>query len=127
MKYKELEQITKVEQINAREFYYYVGNNFIISVSKQEHDFNSKYDLMNVWKEAGFIANRLKTHICINTYFTDEKGQCWGWYNPTVKVTPDGKRMVIDFDYLKEYNDENVKYLLSECIKAFNRDEKIRC
>ena len=126
MKYKELNQITKVEQINPRETYYHIGDNFIISVSKVEHDFSSKYDSMNVWKKCGYITNRLKTHIFIDTYYTDKSGTCYGWYNPTVKLHPSGGRMVIDFDYLKEYNEENVNFLLAACIRAFNNDEKIR-
>ena len=127
MLYKELDQITRKETLSGtNRTRFYIGDNFMIEVSKCEHDLRKSHDLMNVWKCAGYIQKPLKTHIYVNTYFTDEKGCCHGWYNPTCKLTPDGKRMVIDFDYIKEYNAENIQYLLAKCIEAYNNDLKVR-
>lgn len=127
MIYKELDQITRKETLpGINRTRYYIGDNFMIEVTKCEHDLEKFHDLMNVWKCAGYIQKPLKTHIYIDTYYTDENGSYHGWYNPTCKLTPDGKRMVIDFDYIKEYNIENIQYLLAKCIEAYNNDIKVR-
>lgn len=127
MLYKELDQITRKETLpGTNRTRYYIGNNFMIEVIKCEHDLKKFYDLMNVWKRAGYIQKPLKTHIYIDTYYTDENGICHGWYNPTCKLTQDGKGMTIDFDYVKEYNSENIQYLLAKCIEAYNNDIKVR-
>ena len=127
MLYKELNQITPKETLpGTNRTRFYIGDNFMIEVSKCEHDLRKSHDLMNVWKRAGYIQKTLKTHIHVDTYFTDENGSCYGWYNPTCKLTQDCKRMVIDFDYIKEYNAENIQYLLAKCIEAYNNDLKVR-
>lgn len=127
MLYKELDQITRIETFpGTNRTRFFVGDNFIIEICKYEHNLEKSDDLMNIWKCAGYIQKTLKTHIDVNTYFTDEKGQCWGWYNPTGKLTQNCKRMVIDFDYIKEYNAENIQYLLAKCIEAYNNDIKVR-
>lgn len=130
MKYKELEQITKIERYNDTTTWYHVGDNFIIIVSRIvsriDHDLKNKHDLMNEWRRSGYIKNRLNSHINVDTYYTDKSGTCYGWYNPTVKMHPNGGRRIIDFDYLREYNAENVNYLLAKCIEMFNNDHKIK-
>lgn len=126
MKYKELEQITKIERDNDTTTWYHVGENFIIEISRIDHDLKNKHDLMNEWRRSGYIKKRLNSHINVDTYYTDKSGTCYGWYNPTVKMHPNGGRMIIDFDYLREYNAENVNYLLAKCIEMFNNDHKIK-
>lgn len=126
MLYKELNQITHKETLTGNCTRYHIGDNFIIEVTKCEHDLTRSHDLMNVWKKSGYIQKPLKTHIYIDTYYTDKNGQCFGWYNPTCKLYSNGGRMVIDFDYVKEYNAENVQYLLAKCIEAYNNDIRVR-
>ena len=99
---------------------------FQIFVSCCTHDLKCKYDLMNLWKKAGYINKVLLTHICIDTEFTDDNNNCYGWYNITHKRSCDKKRTVIDFDYLREWNDENIRELVAECIRLREMDIRVR-
>ena len=111
--------LAKVDRIEGSETHkmYHVGPSFIVETSTVSHDFKSRHDLMNVWKKAGFISKKLPTHISVNTYYTDEKGQCWGRYNVTIKPSDDGKRQVVNFDFLREATPENERELVAECIR----------
>lgn len=95
---------------------------FEIVVSKCEHDLKSKSDLMNLWKKHGFISKTMSTHICVDTYFTDDNNNCYGYYNITHKRSDDGKRDVINFDYLREWNENNIDALAAECIRMREMD-----
>lgn len=95
---------------------------FTIVAHKCTHDLNSKSDLMNLWKKHGFIAEVLPTHIHIDTYSTDNEGRCFGRYNITTKLSEDRKRTVIDFDYLKEWNENNINELVAECMRLREMD-----
>jgi len=120
-----LKFVTKVEEMaEGKRYFYHVGDNFIIEVIKCDHDLTRKNDLMNLWKKAGFISKKLDTHISIHTYFTDCNNNCYGWYNITEKRSEDGKRNVVDFDYLYEWNEENINKLVAECIRL--REMNIR-
>ena len=97
---------------------------FEIVASKCEHDLKSKSDLMNQWKKCGFISKILPTHICIDTYFTDDNNNCYGYYNIMHKHSEDGKRTVVNFDYLREWNENNINELVAECIRMREMDIK---
>ena len=99
-----------------------LDGNFQIVVHKCEHDLKSKHDLMNLWKKEGFISETLPTHICIDTYYTDCNNNCYGWYNITHKRSEDGKRTVVNFDYLREWNEGNTKELVAECVRMYEMD-----
>lgn len=115
--------ITKVEEMaEDRRWFVYVGDNFIIEVTKIDHDLTNKHDLMNLWKKHGFIDKPLTTSVSIHTYYTDINGNCYGYYNITTKRSEDGKRNVIDFDYLRSFTPENVRELLAECIRMSELD-----
>lgn len=101
-----------------------LDGNFQIVVHKCEHDLKSKHDLMNLWKKEGFISETLPTHICIDTYYTDCNNNCYGWYNITHKRSEDGKRTVVNFDYLREWNEGNIKELVAECVRMCEMDIK---
>ena len=122
-----LKFVTKIEEMaENKRYFYHVGDNFIIEVIKCDHDLTRKNDLMNLWKKAGFISKKLDTHIGIHTYFTDCNNNCYGWYNITEKRSEDGKRNVIDFDYLYEWNEENINKLVAECIRLREMDIRTR-
>lgn len=66
------------------------------------------------WKKRGFIDKALETYWSIEVYVTDTEGNCWGRYNPQHKLSEDGKRMVINFDWIFEATEENKKMLIDE-------------
>ena len=111
--------ITSVENLteNGNRVRYHAGDNFIIDVTKCEADLSSSHSLMNLWKKAGYITETMPTYICIDTYFTDCNGSCWGYYNVT--HTKNGK---INFAYLREWNAENINELVAECIRLREMD-----
>ena len=61
----------------------------------------------------------METYIGCNTYVHDSESGCYGGYNPTVKLSDDGKRGVINFDWLLEDTEENRKKIIEACIKLF--------
>lgn len=97
----------------------YNGGNFEIVVSKCDHDLSYKHDTMRVWRKAGFIKTMLPTHIAVETYYYDINGNCWGLYNITEKLSDDGNRRVINFDYLREWTQDNINELVAECIRMY--------
>ena len=95
---------------------FYIGDNFIIEASQCFCDLKNKKDLMNIWKKHGYISKVLPSYISICTYYYNEKG-CRGLYNIIEKLSADGKRREINFNYLKEATPENMLELVAECIR----------
>lgn len=113
--------ITKKETAGTRRIYH-VGERFQIEITTCEHDRKNKHDMMNIWKKEGYIENFLATHLNVSTYYTDIGGRCWGYYNITEKLSEDGRRNVIDFDYILEATEENEMYLVGQCIRMMEVD-----
>lgn len=105
--------------VEGRRYLIHIGDRFIIEVTKIDHDLNNPHSLMRTWKKAGFIKKMLTTSVCVDTYFYDVKGNCWGYYNITSKRSSDGKRNVVDFDYLRAWTPENIAELVAECIRLY--------
>lgn len=72
-----------------------------------------------LWHKHGFTDRVLDTYICIHTYVTDSEGNCFGRYNPQTKLSEDGKRHVINFNWMFENTEENKQKLIDECIRLF--------
>lgn len=117
-----LKFVTNIEKIAENRTRYHIGDRFILDVTKVTHDLKDKHDFMNIWKRMGYIKKPLPSHIVIDTYYTDSNGNCWGYYNITTKRSDDGKRKLINFDYLMEHTPENVEYLVNECIRLREMD-----
>ena len=71
------------------------------------------------WYKNGWTNKIMETYIYCDTYVHDSEGGCWGIYNPTVKRSEDGKRNVINFDWMLEDTEENRKKIIEECIRLF--------
>lgn len=117
-----LQLVTMTEKESGARIYASSDGRFEIHVSCCTHDLEYKNDLMNLWKKAGFISEELPTHICIDTYYTDINNNCYGYYNITHKLSEDGKRTVINFDYLREWTEENIRELVAECVRLCEMD-----
>lgn len=95
------------------------GEKLIIELSKCE-DCNLKNSLPKLWKQHGYIDRVLKTSWSIQTYVKDTEGNSFGRYNPQLKLSEDGKRTVINFDWMFEATEENKEKLLNEVYKLFS-------
>ena len=79
--------------------------------------------LVAIWKKHGYIEEELKTYICVETYYTDENNRCKSIYNATVKRNPRTHRDFINFDYIKEWTEENIIDIVIACLNM--REEGI--
>lgn len=134
MEYPYLKFINRVEERPTSEGcvnrWYYIGDDerFIINVTSCEHNKKDKNDLMNLWIQHGFVRTFLPTTLHVDTYFTTERGDCYGWYNIThiLKEELYGdkpyKRYILDFTYLLEATEENIKFLVNGCIRMREMD-----
>lgn len=59
------------------------------------------------------------TLLFLTTDVTDKNGSCWRRYNPQWKRSEDGKREVVDFDYLPEATAEGYRLLIDETMRRF--------
>lgn len=73
-----------------------------------------KNSLPYLWKKNGFINRILENWWGVQVYVTDSDGKCRGAYDPTSKLSEDGKRMVINFGWMLEATEENAKKILEE-------------
>lgn len=113
-----LSRVTSTEAENdGRRRLYHVGPAFVVEVSICQHDLSNRRDLMHVWTQAGYIPTPLSTSLDVRTYYTDKAGNCWGWYNITERPSEDGRRMVIDFGYMREATPDHERELVAECIR----------
>lgn len=94
------------------------GETLLIELSECKNS-GGKNALPVLWKKHGFINRVLDTYICIHTYVTDTEGNCYGRYNPQTKLSEDGKRNVINFEWMFENTEENKQKLIDECIRIF--------
>lgn len=78
-----------------------------------------KNSLPYLWYKEGWTDKIMETYIGCNTYVHDSENGCYGDYNPQSKRSEDGKRSVINFEWLLEDTEENRKKLIKECIKRF--------
>lgn len=76
----------------------------------------------NLWKKLGYVDEVLNTYWAVDVFAENiNTGACRGRYNPTAKLSEDGKRMVLDFSWVLEATEENKEKLLNEIEKrAFN-------
>ena len=94
------------------------GEKLIIELS---HCTNSggSHALPELWKKNGYIDRVLETYWSIETYVKDTENNSYGRYNPTHKLSEDGKRAVIDFNWMFEATEENKEKLINEVVKIF--------
>ena len=78
-----------------------------------------KKSLPYLWYKGGYTDKILDTYLCIHTYCRDSENNCYGRYNPQTKRSEDGKRNVINFDWMFENTEENKQKLINESIRLF--------
>lgn len=116
----------RVEQITDTRTRYHVlhkndkGESLLIEITECEGT------SPRLWFKMGYIDHLLKSYLSLVTYCTDSEGGCWGRYNPQIKPSADGKRNVINFDWMFENTEENKQRLIDECIRLFDNVKEVR-
>ena len=96
------------------------GEKITVEFCKCENP-GGKNSLPYLWKKNGWMNRILENWYSVTVFATDKNGSCFGKYNPQTKKTKDGKRNVINFDWMLEATEENAAKLLNEIEKrAFN-------
>ena len=83
-------------------------------------DSDSKNSLPKLWYKNGYTERVLDTYWNVNTYVKDSEGRSWGKYNPQTKRSEDGKRMIINFDWMMEATEENKNKIINEVYRIFS-------
>lgn len=111
------------EAKDIRWMYEFEGKNrrdesLVVEITKCTNP-GGKNSLPYLWKKHGWINRVLESYWGVQVYVTDTEGKCRGDYNPTSKISDDGKRMVINFDWMFEATEENREKLLKEIYSRF--------
>ena len=83
-------------------------------------DNESNNSLPKLWFKNGYTDRILKSYWSVNTYVKDSEGRSWGRYNIQNKLSEDGKRSEINFDWMFEATEENKYKILNEIYKLFS-------
>ena len=108
--------VTKtVDELTGRETFTSADGKFQIIASRctSEH---GPHDVMTLWKKAGYIKKELDTFIAVDAYYYDENNNCVSRYNATVKRDTKTHRSMINFDYIKEWTEENIIDIVIACL-----------
>lgn len=78
-----------------------------------------KHTLPVLWFKNGWTDHLILNYIDVRPYVYNENGDCYDKYSFT-KTSEDGKRRVIDFDWVLDANETNLAKLITELLKRFN-------
>lgn len=99
------------------------GESVLIDIRRTTADKEHKNDLMNLWVKNGYFPHFIENRLTVQTYATTEKGDCFGWYNPTIKMHESGKRTVINFGWMLEDTPENRDKIIEKVIELANAEQ----
>ena len=129
--------IDRIKEIKTTEFAGKVMNKLVrfedktkygeiveIVISYCYEDETTKNSLPRLWYKNGYTKELLTSYICIHTYVTLDDGMCYGYYNPQEKTTEDGKRRMINFDYMFPISKDNEKMLIQAVANMANKGQK---
>ena len=95
------------------------GEKIIFELSKCYYDNKNKNSLPKLWKKNGYTNHLYNSVIWADCEVIDKEGNCRRKYEPTTKESEDGKRLVINFDWMLEVSEENEKIIFDEIIKRW--------
>lgn len=72
-----------------------------------------------LWWKNGWTDRILEKYLYVDVSVEDSEGNCRHGYNPQHKRSDDGKRTVINFDWMLEATEENKQKIIDECINRF--------
>lgn len=112
-------KITKMTE--TRSFYEFINKNkkgekIVVEITKCYPEITDG-SLPVLWKKHGFTRKLYTSYLSVDVFVTDKDGNCWGKYNPTIKLSDDKKRHVINFNWLLNVSDENIEKILKKIRK----------
>lgn len=78
--------------------------------------------LPKLWKKHGYTDKLYTNYIHIDSYIIEPDGTEKVKYNPTIKLSDDKKRYVINFDWMLEISKENKEKLINKIYNDFIQD-----
>lgn len=72
-----------------------------------------------LWHKNGWTDRLILNYWSVRSYVHDQDGNCYGRYD-FIKLSDDGKRRVIDFDWILENTTENLEKMIAEMLRRFN-------
>lgn len=90
------------------------GETILISVS-----YCTGGEIQKTWHRKGWTAELLENWWGLDTYVYDSDGNCYRAYDPTIRKSDDGKRLVVNFTWTLPATEENFEKLLSAVKKRF--------
>ena len=110
-------KIIKIKGFADRRFHLYIepvrdDEEFIIAVDFCEY--YGKNTIPELWFKNGYTNKVLNKYMCISTYCRDKDGIFSAKFNPQIKGIHE-----IDFDYMLESNQENLKKLIDKTIEMY--------
>lgn len=75
--------------------------------------------LPKLWKKHGYTDKLYTNYIHIDSYIIEPDGTEKVKYNPTIKLSDDKKRYVINFDWMLEISKENEEKLINKIYNDF--------
>lgn len=91
------------------------GERITVDLSPITPDAHDRNSLPSLWYQHGFTKTLLPSYWVVDVYATEENGNCWGLYNPTINRA--GK---IDFAWMLPATAENRDALLAEIVRRAN-------
>ncbi|MCM1437822.1 MAG: hypothetical protein NC131_01230 [Roseburia sp.] len=125
-------EITTEQRTATNTFYHFTskhGERITVELTKcVTPEKLGKNDLMCLWVKNGYLPAVLPSWFSVEVYAYDEKGNCWGWYNPQIidyrKFDKHGKqiesRHIINFDWVFEATEQNRNKILAEIVNRAN-------
>jgi hypothetical protein len=95
------------------------GERLALSVSCC-YNTKSPHCLPVLWYKAGYTDRVILDYFCVDTAVYDKDGFCYRKYDFS-KLSEDGKRRVVDFDWVLELSKENLEKLIREVLRRFNK------
>ena len=74
------------------------------------------HGLMTLWRKHGYITKELDTYVHIETCYDEDEYHHVRKHNVTEKRDLKNHRNSINFDYLKEWTDENIIDIVIACL-----------
>lgn len=119
-----MEKVLIEKVCSTRAFYTFTEKNhkkekLVVEITEMDADNTYKNSLPNLWKKHGYTNKLYNSYLCVSCYCYNEEGYCFERYNPTIELSEDKKRNVINFDWLLEVSEENKEKLLKEIYRRF--------
>lgn len=93
------------------------GERLVIEVNCCYND-ETPHSLPVLWYKNGWTDKLILNFWSVNSYVYDKEGNCFGKYDFT-KTSEDGRRRVIDFDWLLDATIENLEKMVAEMLRRF--------